>query len=94
MGLSPRKGGDALHKVKDRLRWSPFFGKYRLDNLAGFGFREAALAQELGAVLLVSGDDAFTGGAYAGNERCGRGVGEVCKRRGGFVGEALGGELE
>jgi hypothetical protein len=46
--------------------------EHRLDDLVGLGFREAALAQEGLAVLVLAGDDGFTGRLDASHERHGR----------------------
>ena len=70
MGFSAGKRRDALDKVKDALGWPPLFGKHRLDDLAGFGLGETALAQEIRAILVVAGNDPLTGGANAGDEGC------------------------
>src|SRR6185437_16346274 len=55
VGLVARDGGDALHEVKDALRFAPFLGQNRLDDLSRLGLREAALAQELAAVIVGAG---------------------------------------
>ena len=57
MGLVPRDGGDALHEIEDAFGRAAFLGKHGLDDLSRLGLREAALAQELAAILVGAGDD-------------------------------------
>ena len=57
MCLVARDRRDALHEVEDALRLAAFLGQYGLDDLRRLGFREAALAQELGAIVVIAGDD-------------------------------------
>ena len=91
LSLGPGDRGDALDEVEDALGRAAFFSQHRLNDLVGLRLREAALAQEVGAVLVAAGDDPFACGTDALDERLRRGVGEVGKRRGRLVREAIGG---
>ena len=63
------------------------------DHLRRLRLAEAALAQEVLAILVLAGDDPFARRLDARDERRGRGLGEARQRRRRLVGEALGGEL-
>jgi len=60
--LATRQCGDPLHEIKDALGLAPLFVQHRFDDLRGFRFREAALAQEAIAVLVAAGDDPLARG--------------------------------
>ena len=59
LGLVARDCGDALHEVEDALGLAAFLSQDGLDDLRRLGFGEAALAQEVAAVLVGAGDDLF-----------------------------------
>ena len=48
---------DALDEVEDACRRTAFLSEHGLDDLRRLALREAALAQELGPVLVGAGDD-------------------------------------
>ena len=90
MRLVPRDPRDALHEIKDRFRWSAFLHQNSIDDLRGLGLGEAALAQEVLAVFVVSGHDPLPRRLDAVDERHGRGFGKLDQRRFGFQGETRG----
>ncbi len=57
MGLLARDGGDALNEIEDALGRTSFFGQHGFDDPVGLGLREAATAEEVGAVLVGAGDE-------------------------------------
>lgn len=87
VGLVPGDSGDALNEIEYTLGLAPFLGQHRLNDLGGLGFGEAALAQELTAVVVGAGDDLFPRRLDAVDEGHGRGIGEAGQRRRRFVGE-------
>lgn len=68
VGLRPCERGYALHEIINGFRRPAFLGEHRLDDLRGFGLREAAPAQERLAIFVLARDDAFAGGLDAGDE--------------------------
>ncbi len=89
--LGPRDRRNALDEVEHALGQTAFFGQHRLDDLAGLRLGEAALAQEISAVLIAARDDPLACGADALDEGLRRGVGEVGERWRRFMREAVGG---
>ncbi len=59
VGLVACEGGDALHEIEDALGLAPFLSQHGLDDLRGLSLGEAALAQELAAVVIGAGDNLF-----------------------------------
>ena len=57
MLLVARYPGDPLDEVEDGRRRMPFFIEHRADDLRGLSIREAALAQEGGAVVVIASDN-------------------------------------
>ncbi len=69
MRLVARDGGDALNEIEDALRRTAFLGQHRVDDLAGFGFGEAATAQEVAAILVAARHDPLARRLDAVDER-------------------------
>jgi hypothetical protein len=90
MWLVPCDTGYALNKVEDGLRGATFLEEDGVDDPGGLGLREAALAQECCAVLVIAGDDPFPRRLDAVDERHGRGVGELDQCRLRLMGETGG----
>ena len=59
LGLAAGDRGDALDEVEDTLRRMALLGQHGLDDLRRLGLAEAALAQEVGAILVGARDDAL-----------------------------------
>lgn len=75
--------------VEDRLGRPPLLRQDHLDHLAGLALGKAAPTQEHFTLILPARDDPFAGRLDAGDEGCGRGVGEAGQRRCCLVCEAL-----
>ncbi len=88
LGLVAREPRDALHEVEDALGRAALFHQHLLDDLAGFGFREAAFAQEVIPVLVCPRDDLLPRRLDAVHEALWRGIGKPRQRRGRLMGEA------
>ena len=91
--LRSRDRRDALNEVEDAFRRMAFLGQYHLDDLRGLRLAEAALAQEVGPILVGARDDPLPRGPDTVDEGRGRGVYEVREGRGRFTGEAVRGVL-
>jgi hypothetical protein len=89
--LAAGQRGDPLHEIEDRFGRTAFLGEHRLDDLAGFGFREAAMAKEVAAFVIGAGDNAFARGLDTIDERLRGRIGEVQQGGCRFVGEPVGG---
>src|SRR3546814_9923169 len=59
MRLGAGERRDPLDEVEDRFRRAAFFLQHRGDDLLGLGAREAALAQEALAIVVLASDDLF-----------------------------------
>src|SRR4029077_3259816 len=79
--------GDALHEVEDGFGPATLLGNHGLDDLRGLTLAEAALAQEVLAILIRPGDDALPRSTDAVDEWHRRGVGEARQRRRRFLRE-------
>src|SRR3546814_5432621 len=70
MRLGAGERRDPLDEVEDRFRRAAFFLQHRGDDLLGHGAREAALAQEAIAIVVLARDELFESGPYTGKKRC------------------------
>lgn len=70
----------ALHKIEDAFRRAAFLLQNGLDDLAGLGLAEPALAQEGFAVVIGAGNDTLPRRLDAGDEWRGRGIGKARQR--------------
>src|SRR3990167_5964329 len=93
MRLGAGERRDSLDEIEDRLRRGSFLLEHGGDDLLGFGSREAALAQEALAILILAGDDLFASGPDPRQKRRGRRCGEAFQRRRRLMREPVAGEL-
>src|SRR3546814_20518488 len=93
MRLGAGERRDPLDEVEDRFRRAAFFLQHRGDDLLGLGAREAALAQEALAIVVLASDDLFASGPDPGKKRCGRCRGEAFQRRRRLMRKAVAGDL-
>jgi len=89
MRLAAGDGSDALDEVEDGRCRMPLLGEHSFDDGRGLGLGEAALPQELGAVVVGASDDRSARGLDAADERRRRGVGEARQRWSRFAREAV-----
>ena len=91
LGLVPRHGRNPLHEIEDAGRGMAFLRQYTLDDLRSLRPGESTLAQEIAAIFVGTGDNAFACGPDAFDKGTGRRIGEAGEGRGGLVGEARSG---
>jgi len=78
--LAAGDGRDARHEVEAALRRAAIFGDDALEDLRSLRFREAALTENGGAVIVAARGDVLARRADGFDEGSGRGVGKVGKQ--------------